>query len=343
MASPSSRKAASASRRRANRSRSKPSRDRVRAHPIIPGTRYLTTRRCVERRLFLTPDSENAERINNFIGYCLGVCLDLYSIDLHAAVYESNHEHLNITDVLGEVGAFKTTLHAWIARGINALRGRSDRFWSADEPVYVRSGDPLYDDEGEEIERTQLDDLIYTLTNPVKDGLTRNGGRWPGFTTYGWHFGETRTFKKPDWFFDPKNPDLPDEVSITLKRPKDVLRDLSDEEFWELLMQKVRTREAEYCDERRKKNKRFMGESKIRKQHWNKIPRSYEERFNTTRRVRDANPKRRRKALERDRAWRVKYADARRGLLAGEIHVQFPYGTYWMRRFAGVNVANAPP
>ena len=343
MESRSSRNRASASRRRANRSRNKPPRERVRAQPVIPGTRYLITRRCVERRCFLTPDSENAERLNNFIGYCLGVCLDRYSIDLHAAVYESNHGHLNTTDVLGELGAFKTTLHAWMGRGINALRGRGDKFWSADEPVDVRSGDPLYDDEGNELEQGDLGDLVYTLTNPVKDGLTRNGGRWPGFTTYGWRFGETRTFKKPDWFFDPKNRELPDEVSITLKRPKDVLPELTDDELSDLLMQKVRSREAEYRDERRKQGKRFMGESKIRKQHWNKIPSSYEERFKMAKRVYSRNPKRRRKMLERDRAWRAEYADARRRFYAGETHVQFPYGTYWMRRFAGVNVANAPP
>jgi hypothetical protein len=144
------RKAESAYRRRANRARAKPPPQRVRARPIIPGTRYVCTRRCVERRFFLTPDDENGERLNAFIAYALGVCLERYDSDLHAFNALCTHIHDSLTDLFGQLPAFKTTFHAWIARGINALRGRSDRFWSADQPVDVRPGDPLIDDEGHE-------------------------------------------------------------------------------------------------------------------------------------------------------------------------------------------------
>lgn len=293
--------------------------------------------------MFMTPDVESAERLNNFVGYCLGVCLERYGVALHAACVESNHYHANFTDRRGELPAFKATFHGWLARGINALRGRCDRFWSGDEPVDVRPGDPLHDDDGGEVPRTALDDLVYVLTNPVKDGLVRNGGRWLGFTTYAWRFGETRTFKRPDWFFDPHNPDLPDEVSITLERPQDVRPDLDDDELYELLMREVRTREAGYQSKMRSHNRRFMGETKLRKQHWNRAPRSYEERFVVARRVRDPHPLRRRTALVRDRRWRLQYADARARRLRGEEDVVFPHGTYRLRHLAGVRVAQAPP
>ena len=316
---------------------------RVRARPVVPGTRYLVTRRCTDRRYFLTPDAKNAERINNFIGYVLGVCLERYGIELHAMVVMSTHLHDCITDLLGHLPAFKTTLHAWIARGINALRGRFDRFWSSDQPLDVRPGDPMFDDEGEELPRSALDDLVYTLTNPVKDGAVRNGARWPGFTTYGWRFGEARTFKRPSWFFDPDNPDLPDEVSITLKRPVDVMPELADDQLYDLLMSRVREREVMIQSERRRSNRRFMGERKVQKQRWDRQAHSHEDRFTVGKGVRDREPRRVRAALARDRAWRLLYAEARRRMHEGERGVEFPYGTYWMARFAGVKVALAPP
>lgn len=316
---------------------------RVRAKPIIPGTRYLVTRRCLERSYFLNPDEKNHERLNNFIGYALGVCLERYGIDLHAFVAMSTHLHDNLTDVRGELPAFKTTFHAWLGRGINALRGRSGNFWSGDQSVDVRPGDPRLDDDGNDVPRTALDDLVYTLTNPVKDGATRNGGRWPGFTTYGWKFGETRTFKRPDWFFDPENPNLPDQVDITLTRPKDVLPELDDEQFYDELMRQIRVRETEIQAHMREGNRRFKGERKILKQHWNRHATTPEARFKVAKRVRDRDPKRVRAALARDKAWRLLYADARRRMLAGETDVEFPFGTWRMARFAGVKVANAPP
>jgi hypothetical protein len=99
------RKATSASRRWANRARSRPPQQRVGARRIIPGTRYLCARRCVECRFFLTPDEKNGARINNFIGYALGVWLKRYDIDLHAFNALSTHIHDSLTDVLGELPA----------------------------------------------------------------------------------------------------------------------------------------------------------------------------------------------------------------------------------------------
>ena len=334
---------ASASRRRDNRSRSQPPSKRVRARPVIPGATLLITRRCLERRLFLNPDAKVAEKLHNFIGYTLGVCLNRYHIQLHAAAYPGNHEHLTITDPLGTLPGFKDTLHAWLARGINAMRGRFGTFWSSDEPVDSQPGDPLFDDEEQTWRPGELDALVYTLTQVSKHKLLPNGSRYPGFTTYGWRFGETRTFTRPDWFYDANNPKLPDTVSITLHRPKDVRPGLSDDELFDELMTRVRATEISNKAKFRHEGKRFLGERKIAKQDWNKAPRSNEDRFTMAKRVRDRDAKRRVAALSRYRKWRGRYADARERQRAGEQGVVFPYGTYWLRRFAGVKVANAPP
>ena len=45
--------------------------------------------------------------------------------------------------------------------------------------------------------------------------------------------------------------------------------------------------------------------------------------------------------LERNKQWEAEYREARLKWLAGE-DVEFPYGTYWLRRFANVRVKPPP-
>ena len=55
-------------------------------------------------------------------------------------------------------------------------------------------------------------------------------------------------------------------------------------------------------------------------------------------------------ALQRNKEWQLEYRTARALWLAGFENVVFPYGTYWLRRFANVpvkppgsDVRSAPP
>lgn len=280
--------------------------------------------------MLLAP-GKDPEEVVNFFGYTLGIALDKYQQALHASCAMGNHHHTDATDTAGTLPAFKDSLHANLARGMNAKRGRFDKFWSSDGSCDTRQ--PT-DDEA-------LDDLVYTLTNPVDAGLVKWGHRWPGFTTYGWRFGEVRTFKRPDWYYDPNNPDIPDEVQITLERPN-IFPELSDDELYDLLMKKVREREVEIQTRMRRENRRFVGEKKLRRQHWNQAPKTREDRFTITPKVAASSKWLRLAQLQRDRKWEADYAAARAGYLAGKDH-EFPTGTYWMRLYANVRVANAPP
>ena len=320
----------SAQRRARNRRLARDRDQRVRARPILPGTRYKITRRCLERRFFLVPDVVR-DRLNNFIGYVLGVFLPRYGLKLHAACVISNHHHCDVTDTEGRLPQFKEVFHGLLARGINCLRGRFETVWSPDGACDTKSPDG---DDG-------LGDLVYTLTNPVKDGLVKWGSRWPGFTTYGMKFGEVRRFYKPKWFFSADNDDLPEYVDLRLDRP-DILPDLTDEELHDLLMRKVREKEQAFQAEMRRDGRRFMGETKLRRQHWNRSPRSREDRFTTKPRVAASSKWVRLAQLQRDRDWEHLYAKARADFAAG-LDPVFPEGTYWMRVHAHVKVANAPP
>ncbi|KIG19541.1 hypothetical protein DB30_00050 [Enhygromyxa salina] len=329
MATPAQ-KQESAARRANNRARGL-ARDypRVRAQPIYRGRQYKITRRCINRLMLFSPGPEPDE-FNNFVGYCLAHAAARYGIQIHSSLWMSNHHHTDLTDPDANLVPFKQLLHSLIARGRNAQLGRSDSVWSGDGPCDTRR--PT---EGE-----SLMDIVYTLTNPVEAGLVKWSRQWPGFTTIGWRFGETRTFKRPKGLFDDKG-DMPEEVSLTLVRPP-IFSELDDDALYEKLMDAVRERELEVHRYMRKHGRRFMGPRKLAGQRWNRAPQSFEERFTVT--PKHAGPCLRLvlKEVARDRAWERDYAAARALLLAGKPAV-FPAGTYWMRRFAGVDVISQAP
>jgi putative transposase len=323
-------KQASAARRAKNQARGEArSYPRVRARPIYAGRTYKVTRRCLERRMFMSPGI-HPDELANFLGYCLAHAANEHGVLIHACVMMSNHHHTDLTDPHGKLPAFKQQFHSMIARGLNTRLGRSDKFWSSDVACDVRRPN---DDE-------TLQYLVYTITNPVKDGLVKWSHQWPGFTTQGWRFGETRTFKRPAWFFD-ENGNMAEEVSLTLTRPPG-FPELDDDALYDKLMTEVRAGEVEHQERIRGEGRRFMGVRKLARQHWNRAPQTFEERFNVARKVGASCQWKRRVEQQRDRNWEREYAAARALLRAGRPGV-FPAGTYWMKRFAGVDVAEQPP
>ena len=292
----------------------------------------MVTLKTHQGRLFLNP-GEDHETTANFFGYCLARALHISDAELHGAVVMGNHPHVSLTDVRGELPLFKQSLHTNVARGMNARRGRFDSFWS---PRGSCDSSRNEDDEA-------LNDLVYILTNPVKAGLFKWGSLWPGFTTYGWRFGETRTFKRPDWFFSKVNPDLPEELSITLKRPPIFLDTHSDDELYDELMLRVRAREREIQAARKKDGKRFMGLKKLLRQKWSEPPRAYQPRFEVAPRVAGTSRWEVAAGLARNKKWEAEYAAAMDAYDDGALDTAFPYGTYFMRKRAHVCVCTGPP
>jgi putative transposase len=271
-----------------------------------------------------------AKELANFIGYCLAHAANKYEIQVHASVWMSNHHHTDVTDPEGNLPLFKQLLHSMVARGRNARLSRNDTFWSGDDPCDTRRP----------TDELSLADLVYTLVNPVEAGLVKWARLWFGFTTMGWRFSETRTFERPDWFFDEKG-EMPKKVSLTLVRPP-IFPELDDNALYEKLMAEVRERELDIQRRFRREGRRFLGILKLRKQHWNRAPKSFEERFKVTPKVAASSKWSVLAELQRDREWERQYAAARALQRAGRPAV-FPAGTYWMRRFAGVAVAAQPP
>jgi putative transposase len=327
MVTPAQRQA-SAARRAENQQRGRDrGYDRVRARPIYTGRSYKVTKRCDARRFYLAP-GEHPEELVGLVGYCLAYCAQLYGIEIHAAAFMSNHYHIDLTDPHANLVDFKRTFNSFLARALNARRHRFGSFWDRDAACDTQR--PTEDD--------TFMDLVYTLANPVTAGLVRHARLWPGFTTSGWRFGETRTFRRPSWFF--KKDQMPATVELTLTRPH-VFEELSDDELYERIEAEVRRVEREVQAQFRRTSRKFVGPEKLLTVRYDRVPKSFEERFKVTPRVAASCPRKRLVQLQRDREWEQQYALARAQLLAGGDPV-FPAGTYQLRRLARVAVGDQP-
>jgi putative transposase len=141
-------------------------------------------------------------------------------IIIHAVSIESNHYHMVITDLEGKLSEFIQELNRSAARCLLAYYRqrfpelRIDAIWSAAHSFSA----PLL------LTRNAiLDKLVYTFTNPVKDGLVRDYRKWPGFNTRpsDWARGE-RTVARPDFYF--KN--TPKVLTYRVERPAQLDGDL---------------------------------------------------------------------------------------------------------------------
>jgi len=287
---------------------------------------YKVTRRTTQRLYLLLPTKMTHE----VFGYCLGVALERFGIRMHAVTVLSNHYHIDVTDPYGLLPEFKHLLNLLVARALNAHWGRFENFFASDGPSDVELATP------EEV----LDRMVYTLTNPVKDGLVRSGGEWGGLTSYGMRFGTKMEFRRPEEFFD-KNGALPEKVVVEVSRP-DILPELSDEELFVLLMRKVKERERELLAAAKEEGRRFLGMRRVLRCKHTDSPASREPRFNLNPRVASRSKWQRIAALQRNKEWLTVYREAYEKFCAGVRDVLFPEGTYLMRVQYGVACAQAP-
>jgi REP element-mobilizing transposase RayT len=196
----------------------------------VPGTTYLISRRCFERRFLLRPD----RFVVHVFLYCLAYAAQTHGILVHGFVTLSNHLHLCVTDPDGRLPCFMEHLDGLLARAINAFRGRWERFFAPGSYSAVGLASP--DD--------IVEKLVYLLTNPVTAGLVSHSRRWLGATSQGWVFGETRRFERPVGpFFDPHGR-MPASVELLLSAPPG-FEDVPAEQFLEDLRHRIIERETE--------------------------------------------------------------------------------------------------
>lgn len=299
----------------------------MQARPVFPGTTRTTMRRCSQRKFLMRPD---AAAVQIFL-YCLGEAALRFGVTVILPTMMSNHEHIATYDPKGLFVEFKHRFHTHLARAMNAMRGHRENFWNTQgaTDTEIVSSDGF------------LDQLVYIAMNPVKAHLVERVADWPGFNfVEALLDGRMIRVERPEAFFS-KRGGLPDVVEFKLEIPPGLFGEPAE------LLAKLRTRIREEEDaliaERKKLGRRVLGAAGVLRQSWRASPATEEKPSQFRPRIAAGHQDWARLAtIERNQAFARAYRDARRRWLAGE-DVEFPYGTYWLRRHANVRVAAAPP
>jgi putative transposase len=286
----------------------------------------MFTRRCSERRFFLRPDAE----ATNAFWYCLGWAAQKHGQVLHAAVALSNHAHVVTSDPHGVYPDFLRDFHGLLARVVNALRGRWEHFWDANQASAVVLED----------ETAQIEKVVYVLANPV--ALVEKAGDWPGATSIHAIFAErTIVAVRPKHFFrdDDDGGQMPRTVSITFEPPP-ALTHLPRPEYIRLLRERLAAVEERTASRRRDTGGAVLGRKKVLSQHWNDRPTDAEPRRQFSPALACRDKWRRIEQLKRNKLFQVLYRAALDGFRAGAA-AMFPLGTWGMRFRAAIQISTA--
>jgi REP element-mobilizing transposase RayT len=281
----------------------------------------MVTRRCTQRQFLLRPDAQT----NNAFTYCLIDAAQRCQIDVLLTCAMSNHHHTVIYDRWGRYPEFVEHFHKMVARSQNALRGRWENFWSSEQVCMVKLV-------GRE---AVLDKLVYTATNPVQDHLVDRVHHWPGVNGLGALLAGRSLRATRPWHFFRANGPMPAAVEMRLTIPPELG---PEAEVLAELRDRVRAVEVEREAERQRTGPRVLGRRAVLAQSWRDGPTSREPRRNLRPRIATRSKWARIEALVRNRAFLIDYVHAREQWREGG-PVTFPPGTYWLRRFAYVPVA----
>lgn len=162
---------------------------------LIPGTTYLVTQTVHDRRFLLKP----SRIVNDVVLYCAFRAAARTSVEIHWLFVHTNHIHLGVTDLGTQLSTFMQVMNRLIAKCLIEHYAQThptehlDAVWSRRSFSDVKLLTP----------NAVLQELVYSLTNPVKDGIVRDHRDWPGLCSQprDWLLG-VRYAPRPRLFFD---------------------------------------------------------------------------------------------------------------------------------------------
>ncbi len=304
------------------------------------------------------------ERVVASIWYCLAVVAanESYAVRIHEVVYMSNHVHIVATFDDDSMPAFMQDLNSLVSRQLNALRGRSGtNFEPHFNAVEIADAEKI------------LDHCAYMLANPCAAHLVTRAGGWRGVTSARLEYGQPVTIERPRCgMWKPKRvaekkrqhakkeggrrrrrksagrsahagrSKLPETVEFTLERPPG-FDDLDDGQLRGEVRRRTKVLEDGAEAEREEKGWKVLGMRRVIAQHWADFPDSKEPRFGTVPAASGSSKWARMEVLQRCARFQRAYAEARDAYVAGEHGVEFPCGTWLMRRRFNVRCSNSPP
>ncbi|WP_437766238.1 transposase [Sorangium sp. So ce281] len=296
---------------------------------IAPGVTYLITRRVLRRHLLFRPDAA----ITQLLVYALAVSTRRYGIKVHAHCAMSTHLHLVVTDVNGVLPRFLQFFHRIVALGTKVLRAWEGPVWDHEATSVVRL-----------LTRAAVvEKIAYVLANPVAAGLVPHAHEWPGAKVKVGEIGRgVLCAARPAAYFDPQNPQWPEEATLSITLPPTIEQD-SAEDFRQAIAAELERQELQAQAEVKQRGGRFLGAEQAGKV-------SPHERITSLEAPRAGNPTFAvgpkqgdawRSARAAARGFRALYRAALERWRAGVRSVVFPAGTWWMCTFHGANMADA--
>lgn len=287
---------------------------------VLPGITYFLTRRCANRRFLLLPSKESRHAFE----YCLARASRVHQVQVHSYCAMSNHYHLVVTDVEGNLPDFMCLFNRILAMCIKHIHQWEENVWSSQRYSAVE----LPSFEG------VMEKMVYTVTNPVSAGLVRYVKKWPGAWGYVSRKREERTLSCPKVFFRKENPKNQEET-LVFHRPKDAMmqQGYEEKEWDEAFEKRLLEREEEIGRERRKQGKGCMHRASIMKQSPYRRERG-KQRRGEPKVVSGGEENVWKRFKERLKEFRRSYREAYERWKEGG-KVVFPAGTWWVVKMAG--------
>ncbi|MFT3772784.1 MAG: transposase [Minicystis sp.] len=296
---------------------------------ITPGATYLITRRVILRHFLFRPDAA----INQLLVYALAVSARRYGLEVHAFCTMSTHLHLVVTDVHGVLPRFLQFFHRLVALGTKELRAWEGPVWDHEATSVVKLL----------TRAAMIEKTAYVLANPVAAGLVRRAHEWPGAKVDVSEIGRgVLCAARPKVYFDPMNPEWPEEATLALTLPPAVEHD-SQGSFCRDVATELERQEVEARADVKRHGRTFLGPERARKV-------SPHARATSPEPPRDRNPTfavgRQQgslwhRAAAAVRAFRGSYRVALEHWCSGVRSAVFPAGTWWMREFHHAAIMDA--
>jgi len=287
---------------------------------IVPGVTYLVSRRCLGRMFLLRPSA----KINQIFEFCLAMAVARTGCQVHAYCAMSNHYHLVVTDVRGNLPEFMHWFNEYVAKCCNAELGRWESFWAPTSYSGVRLMD------GEAIMKA----LVYTYTNPVEAGLVGSHQQWPGAKSLPSEIGgRAKVLDRPVGFFRENGP-VPERAALSLVPPPMLQRERSD--WLHDLNERLAAREVELRADFKRRGVPFLGPRDVLRQPPSGRPKHAEPRRGLSPQVATRDKWKRIETLQRLKKFLDDYRAAWLAFTSGDRTAIFPYGTYAMQLRFGV-------
>jgi hypothetical protein len=311
-----------------------PPRRTPRPQLVLPGQLIFADRVSLEHRFMLRPDRQ----MRAIFFYLLQHYARVHGLRIHAVVLMSTHYHLLFTDVRGVRGDFFRDFHAMLTKAVQVYRGTKSYLFDNDPTSQV---DCVTETAGVEA-------MAYILCNPTDAGIVADPTEWPGLFTRIEDAGRARVerFEAPRMirredgtrvpFLDHTWPDFVDLVQEPLC---DAIGEDPDACVAEV-RKHVEARIAEKLATQEQKGWSFVGVLHAMHQRVTKHAASWYTPPCLERKIaprikagRGEGAARTQGLLRLFRFWDA-HEDARQRILAGELGVVFPAGTFrWHRLF----------